>query len=527
MSTIIGIHHGGHDSSVALVIDGKLVCAIEEEKLTGIKAIHSYWAHPIKGLEFIEKNFGVTLENCDHVAFALPKHYKIEDDNICLIDKTTSYSHHKCHALGAYFTSGFEGKVLAVSHDGQGNRSRGKVYLCDNGDYEVVSSQNVPTTTSLAGLWGRVTVLLGWQMFKDEGKVVGMASHGKYNEMLYNYLKHIIKYNGDLTFGPSNSETLFDFIFVDKLKNSGYFDSEENRNDLAFCLEKHTEELMWQYLRDLKSRYPDYNKVTFNGGLFANVKLNQSINSFNFFEEIYIHPSMGDGGLSTGAALCKANELGELLLPLKLDNVFFGSEFNGDDWMSEINNYPGQIYFEPSSHSRVAELIDEGKVVGLFYGKTEYGPRALGNRSIVTRPTDTKTHVLLNQKLRRNEIMPFAPSVLKEHINTIFHADRSLYAAEFMTLCYDTRKEWVDKIPAVIHPKDKTARPQAVDKNNNPNFHSIISEYYKLSDIPVVLNTSFNAHGEPINNYPSQVIKHLLEGCVDYIATEHFIFSKL
>ena len=236
---------------------------------------------------------------------------------------------------------------------------------------------------------------------------------------------------------------------------------------------------------------------------------------------------MGDGGLSTGAALCKANELGELLLPLKLDNVFFGSEFSGDDWMSEINNYPGQIYFEPSSHSRVAELIDEGKVVGLFYGKTEYGPRALGNRSIVTRPTDTKTHVLLNKKLRRNEIMPFAPSVLKEHINTIFHADRSLYAAEFMTLCYDTRKEWVDRIPAVIHPKDKTARPQSVDKNNNPNFHSIISEYYKLSDIPVVLNTSFNAHGEPINNYPSQVIKHLLEGCVDYIATEHFIFSKL
>ena len=129
MSTIIGIHHGGHDSSVALVIDGKLVCAIEEEKLTGIKAIHSYWAHPVKGLEFIEKNFGVTLENCDHVAFALPKHYKIEDDNICLIDKTTSYSHHKCHALGAYFTSGFEGKVLAVSHDGQGNRSRGKVIV--------------------------------------------------------------------------------------------------------------------------------------------------------------------------------------------------------------------------------------------------------------------------------------------------------------------------------------------------------------------------------------------------------------
>ena len=526
MSTIIGIHHGGHDSSVALVIDGKLVFAMEEEKLTGIKSIHQYWKEPTEGLKFIETHFGVTLDNCDHIAIALPKHPSIEANND-YATKITSYSHHKCHALGSYFTSGFSGRVLAVSHDGQGNRSRGKVYLCEDGEYEVVSSQLIPTTASLAGLWGRVTMLFGWQMFKDEGKVVGMASHGKFNQKIYDYLKQCIRYNNDLTFGPSNWEAQFDFIFNKKLTEQGYFNSDENKNDLAYCLEQYSEELMWSYLKDLKNRYPDYKKITFNGGVFANVKLNQSINNFNFFDEIFIHPSMGDGGLSVGAALCKANEIGELLHPFKLDNVFFGSNYTSEDWMNEINNYPGQIFFQSSSHEKVANLINDGYVVGLFYGKTEYGPRALGNRSIITRPTDSKTHVLLNKKLKRNEIMPFAPSVLKPHVNDIFHADKSLYAAEFMTLCYNTRDEWVDKIPAVIHPKDKSARPQVVDKNNNPNFYGIISEYHKLSGIPLVLNTSFNAHGEPINNYPHQVIQHLLDGSVDYIATEDYIFSKV
>ncbi len=161
----------------------------------------------------------------------------------------------------------------------------------------------------------------------------------------------------------------------------------------------------------------------------------------------------------------------------------------------------------------------------MFQGRTEYGPRALGNRSIIVKPTDPETHQKLNQRLKRTEIMPFAPSVLSEYAEDIFDCSKSKYTAEFMTLCYKTRPEWQSKIPAVVHPIDKSARPQIVKRDANPFYYDIIDAYRKISGFPIVLNTSFNAHGEPINNYPSQVIKHLLDGSVDFIVTEDFVMN--
>jgi len=121
--------------------------------------------------------------------------------------------------------------------------------------------------------------------------------------------------------------------------------------------------------------------------------------------------------------------------------------------------------------------------------------------------------------------MPFAPSVLSEYADEIFYCDKSKYAAEFMTLCYQTKEHWINKIPAVVHPIDKSARPQIVKREANPFYYDLIDAYRKLSGFPIVLNTSFNAHGEPINNYPHQVLKHLLDGSVDYIITENLILS--
>jgi carbamoyltransferase len=164
-------------------------------------------------------------------------------------------------------------------------------------------------------------------------------------------------------------------------------------------------------------------------------------------------------------------------------------------------------------------------VVGVFQGRTEYGPRALGNRSIVVRATDPETHKKLNERLKRTEIMPFAPSVLSGYEDEIFHCSKSKYTAESMTLCYNTRENWINKIPAVVHPVDKSARPQIVKKEANSFYYDLIEAYRKISGLPIVLNTSFNAHGEPINNYPNQVIKHLLDGSVDFIVTEDFILS--
>lgn len=523
MSNIIGLNYGSHDNGVSLVIDGKLVCAIEEEKMTGVKACYTTFNKPDKALAHIEKNYGVTLENCDSIAAPNPYYREFIKNNYHIAHKFFSYSHHDCHTIGSYLTSGFSGKVISLSHDGKGYRSRGKLYLCEDGNLDEVNSQHIPTTASLAGIWASATNSLGWKMLKDEGKVVGLAAHGKMDEQIYGWLSQCIYYD-KFNFKPSNWESLYHYIF--DMYQIQRFSDDEFRKNFAYTLQKFTEDIFREYLEDISKKFPDYRKLCLSGGLFANVKLNQHINSLNIFDEIFIHPSMGDGGLATGAALICAHERGEILLPQRLENSFLGQSHSNSEWQNVLEPHLDKIEIDNFSHSKVAGLIHSGEVIGCFFGKTEYGPRALGNRSIVVRPTDPDTHRKLNEKLKRTEVMPFAPSVLYEEANTVFECDKSHYTAEFMTLCFNTRPEWVDKIPAVIQKLDTSARPQLVHKDRNSNFHSIISEYQKLSGIPVVLNTSFNAHGEPINNYPHQVIKHLMDGVVDYIVTEDFIISR-
>ena len=195
------------------------------------------------------------------------------------------------------------------------------------------------------------------------------------------------------------------------------------------------------------------------------MKLNQMINQLPFFDEVFVHPSMGDGGLSLGAALCKAHEVGDVKEPLKLDHVYFGQRFSKSQWDFHLSS--GEFKVQPFSYSAVAELINSGSVIGLFIGGTEYGPRALGNRSIVVRPTERGTHQMLNTKLKRTEIMPFAPSVLEEYAEEVFNVKKSSYTAEFMTMCYDTSDYWLEKIPAVVQALDKSSRPQVVRKQTN------------------------------------------------------------
>lgn len=524
MSKIIGLNVSFHDTSVAYIENGEIKYLLEEEKLTGIKSCYNLKAYPNKCLEVLKEKENITLENCDYIAYANPIIRNWIENNIKnLYGKTFQYSHHKCHALGSYFTSGFEGKVISLSLDGKGSQSRGKIYLCENGNYEQVNSLNISSSASLAGIWACSTFYLGWKQLKDEGKVVGLAGHGKFSKKIYDLLKKCIYYK-DFYFGPPESENLMHFVFYTIGKEN--FNNPEYRADYAYTLEKYTEECMHNYLLDISKKYPEYKKICFSGGLFANVKMNQFINNLNLFDEIYIHPAMGDSGLALGAAICKANELGEYQYPKELINSFYGESHDVNVWLAEINKYPNILNVVSYDIKSVAKLINNGNIIGLFIGRTEYGPRSLGNRSIVVRPTDKDTHKKLNERLNRTEIMPFAPSILSEYVDEVYMNCKSKYTAEFMTLCYDTKPEWLSKIPAVVHEVDGTSRPQIVKKECNPHFHAIISEYMALSNIPVVLNTSFNAHGEPINNYPHQVMKHLLDNSVDYIVTEDFIISK-
>ena len=526
MSKIIGLP-SVHDTGCALVIDGKVVFAMEEEKLTGVKALYTQNTFPKQTLNLIKQKFDVDLHTCDHIAYArlytldiLPKEYHSNQ----IKEKIQSFSHHQCHAMGAYFTSGMEGKVISLSHDGAGTRSRGKIYLCEDGQTNLVHSQWLPTTSSLAGLWGVSTERLGWAQLKDEGKVVGLAAHGKINHMIYRYLSQCFYYK-DMDFKNPGWESQWRYI-CNKLQKDKWFEEDKKRADFAATLQKFVEDLMLKLLFQIHQEYPDYRKLSLSGGLFANVKLNQFINDLNYFDEIYIHQAMSDAGLALGAAICKAVELEEIKKPLKIDHVYWGENFSEQDWAEETQKHRN-LTAENFDIKRVASLIDSGHIVGLFIGQTEYGPRALGNRSILVRPTDAETHQKLNERLDRTETMPFAPSVLSEYANEIFKCQKSKYAAEFMTLCCDTKDEWVDRIPAVVHRVDQSSRPHIVKKHTNPLYYNIIDEYRKISGFPIVLNTSLNAHGDPINNYPHQAIKLLLDGCLDYLVTETKIYRRL
>jgi carbamoyltransferase len=207
-----------------------------------------------------------------------------------------------------------------------------------------------------------------------------------------------------------------------------------------------------------------------------------------------------------------------------LNDVFFGKKYSDEEVLkiSEEYQFNRKLY----SPSDIAQSIHEGEIIGWFQNGFEFGPRALGARSILMRPTSYDTHGKLNVRLRRHDSMPFAPIVLSEHFDKIFHESKSKYSAEFMTLCFQTKEEWINKIPAVIQKSDKTARPQVVVKEKNPLFWEILNEYYKISEIPVLLNTSFNTHNEPIIDNPQQAFSKLVDKTLDKLVIGNYVFSN-
>ena len=231
---------------------------------------------------------------------------------------------------------------------------------------------------------------------------------------------------------------------------------------------------------------------------------------------------MGDEGLPLGCALTVHKQQNPEFQPFKLDNVFLGTSYNDDEFEVDEEKYN----VRPYSSTQLSFDLKEGKVVGWFQGRYEHGPRALCNRSIIADPSVPGTYKKVNDRLQRNDFMPFAPVVIDNYADQVFNVTKSKYTAEFMTMLYDTHPEWQDKIPAVVHPIDKTARIQIVTKNSNPKFYNLINKFNDITNIPVLLNTSFNVHGEPIVCHPKEAFVHLDNNIVDILVINNKIYSK-
>ena len=268
--------------------------------------------------------------------------------------------------------------------------------------------------------------------------------------------------------------------------------------------------------------------LTLSGGVFANVKLNQRITEMQKVQKVSVFPAMGDGGLSIGGAWDYLHSIGKLTNNKKYSDMYLDPQVDLsqlDLGVQSLDGFPALVVEENVGQSRakkIAQLVNEGKIVGLMYGSMEFGPRALLHRSIIADPRNKEINDTLNRRLRRTEFMPFAPVCKFEDASSLFHLDnfKDLTSFQYMTMTCGVRENWIERIPAVVH-VDKTARPQILPENDSSFASEILTEFKSQTGIPCLINTSFNVHEEPIVRTLNDGIRALQSRAVDWIATEN------
>ena len=256
--------------------------------------------------------------------------------------------------------------------------------------------------------------------------------------------------------------------------------------------------------------------VALAGGVFANVKLNQRIHELDSVKGVFVHPGMGDDGLAVGAALFEHNRAAGWSPQPMIKDVYLGGDISAGDSKTALKGSDlKEIAHGEAVEAEAARLLAEGKVIARAAGRMEYGPRALGNRTIMYQPTDPSVNDWLNQKLRRTEFMPFAPVTLWEERERCFRdIDGAEETARFMTITFECTENMVERCPAVCH-VDKTARPQLIQEEDNPSYYRIVKQYQAFTGLPCVINTSFNMHEEPIVNTAEEAITAFKQSGLD------------
>lgn len=455
--------------------------------------------------------------------------------------KIVSVDHHLAHAASAYYTSGFE-KCLIITADGCGDGESATVSMGKSG--EITKLYASSEVESAGVFYTAVTKYLGFKAHRHEGKITGLAAYGD-PKVHYELMEKCIRVE-DKTFRVGISEdrhlpllrNFVDLIFgrflrIPQLRNTVNFFQKNlqgaKREDVAAAAQKRLEDCFVEYIRSAVVE-TGVGKIALAGGVFANVKLNQRIAEIQGVEEIFIHPDMGDGGTALGGAfICWSENIkkeNKVFYGKPLDNVYFGVAYDNAEIEKVLKKYGLKYRLCDHIEKEVAKLLAEKKIIGRFNGKFEYGPRALGNRSILAEPTDTTINDWLNKRLKRTEFMPFAPSVLDRAAPKLYkNFEKGKYTSEFMTITFDVDPIAQKMAPAVCH-IDGTARPQIVTKRQNPSYYSIIEEFEKLTGIPLVVNTSFNMHEEPIVNTPEDAVRAFLLGSVDYLAIGNYLVGK-
>jgi carbamoyltransferase len=563
-------------SGAAIIDNGKVIAAVSEERLTRQKMAMGF---PLNSISEVLKIGSIEMKDVDHVAVATnnlfwrPESVKYEDyfrkpkgsmrdmylslgSFFARVTGGSQFSqrvyydlksfltrkrrkmvgevlrerwgykkgisfvdHHVAHCASAYFTSGMSNATV-ISLDGAGDGCSSHVYHVEDGKFTLLNK--IDSYDSIGNYYAYVTHLCGFQAHKHEGKITGLAAYGKNGYV--NMFRRYVAYSDG---GIKNLGKCFDWSAIKKIQRE--IGSEFDKADLAASVQTVLEETVTDYI-DYWTKKSGKTDLAIAGGVFANVKLNQRIHGLDSVEKIFIHPGMGDEGLAVGAALLKSFELCKKenvpFEPTVIKNVYLGSEFTDSEIQRAIEasnlSYERVIDIE----KKVAELLAAGKIVARFSGRMEYGPRALGNRSILYQPTDITVNDWLNKRLQRTEFMPFAPVTLREYADMCYkNMAGAEEAARFMTITFNCTDWMKESCPSVVH-IDGTARPQIIDKYREPGYYRIVDEYRKLTGLPSIINTSFNMHEEPIVCTPEDAIRAFKEGHLDYLALENFLLTN-
>ena len=568
---ILGISCFYHDSSATLLCDGVVVAAAAEERFTRIKHDTSF---PINAITYCLESQNITIQNISYIGFYEKPFLKFErvlyqyletfplgiktflksmpswiNEKLRVrrtVRKKLKYAgdiffipHHLAHAASAFLASPFKQSAI-ITVDGVGEWTTTTIGIGDNNSIKLIKEQVFPHSIGL--LYSTITAYLGFHVNDAEYKVMGLSAYGlmdKDGNPYYQKLKRAI----DIKEDGSYRLNLDYFIFhhANKMPSKrlcnlldGPIRKPESvltqrHKDVAAALQMILEEVMTKILEHAY-HLTGCENVVLAGGVALNSVYNGKILKNTLFKNVWIQPDAGDGGTSMGAALYVYNNLLRYDRKCVLENVYLGPEFSTrivEQFLDENNIQYYQFKDDDELVSKTAKLIYEDNVVGWFQGRMEWGPRALGARSILANPLNPEMQDILNKKVKhREEFRPFAPAVLREKALKYFEVDDPLPAiTDFMLMVYPTKKEWVGKIPSVIH-VDGSARLQTVREKLNSLYYRTIKEFGRLSGLPILINTSFNVRGEPIVCSPLDAYKCMMGTKIDYLVIEKFLISR-
>lgn len=579
---ILGINAYHGNASAAMVCDGQLIAAVEEERFNRVKYAAGF---PAQAIRYCLKAAGLTLAEIDHVAVPRNPYARLgtklfyalrmpsfarerakvlvkfkgipealaqasDADPKKLSAEFHRIEHHQAHLASSFYCSPFERAAL-LSADGLGDFAS---TMWGSGSGSRMAIDGVVTFPHSLGLfYSAVTQYLGFLKFGDEYKVMGLAAYGQPEQLEafgdivrfdaragsngfrlgLDYFSHH-RTGPEMSWAEADKTPTLGKLFSDGMEKRlgparGPEQALEQRHrNLASSLQARLEEVYLGMLKKLAQR-TGLKSVCLAGGVAFNCVANGKIFDATPFEQVYVHPAAGDAGLAVGAAFYVWHQILGKPRSFVMDHAYWGPEYSREEIRRAIdssgiarNGYCIAELPEKELMPRTAAIIADGKILGWFQGRAEWGPRALGNRSIVADPRRPEMKEILNQRIKHREIFrPFAPSILAEATAEYFEKS---HPSPFMTLAYSVRPEKREKIPAPTH-VDGTGRLQTVARKANPRYHALISAFRDLTGVPVVLNTSFNDN-EPIVCRPEEALDCFRRTQMDALVLGDFLITR-